>query len=75
MTTRRVTTYAHTVAGTAGVDATVEQFTNTFPMRIGADGGASAASFQDFELLAVAVFRRALSATEIASINTYYGTA
>ena len=29
----------------------------------------------DMELLAVAVFRRALNATEIASINTYYGTA
>jgi hypothetical protein len=29
----------------------------------------------DMELLAVAVFRRALSATEIAAINTYYGTA
>jgi hypothetical protein len=47
---------------------------NTSVMRIGADGGAGG-SFQDFELLAVAVFRRALSATEIATINTYYGTA
>ena len=74
-TTRTVTTYANTVAGTAGVDATVEQFTNAFPMRIGADGGASPASYQDFELLAVAVFRRSLTATEIAAINTYYGTA
>jgi len=74
-TTRTVTTYANTVAGTAGVDATVEQFTNAFPVRIGADGGASPASYQDFELLAVAIFRRALTATEIASINTYYGTA
>jgi hypothetical protein len=74
-TTRTVTTYANTVAGTAGVDATVEQFTNALPMRIGADGGTSPASYQDFELLAVAVFRRALTATEIAAINTYYGTA
>jgi hypothetical protein len=30
--------------------------------------------FADMELLAVAVFRRALTATEIAAINTYYGT-
>lgn len=72
---RRLTTYAGAAAGTAGVDATVEGFTNTFPMRIGADGGASPASYQDFELLAVAVFRRALTATEIATITTYYGTA
>ena len=47
---------------------------NTSVMRIGADGGAGG-QYQDFELLAVAVFRRALSATEIAAINTYYGTA
>jgi len=43
-------------------------------MRIGASALA-VASLQDFELLAVAIFRRALTATEIASINTYYGTA
>ena len=42
--------------------------TNTTLLRIGSGS-------LDTELLAVAVFRRALTATEIATINTYYGTA
>ena len=46
---------------------------STVALRVGALPAAT--SYQDMELLAVAVFRRALSATEIASINTYYGTA
>ena len=57
-------------ASTAAVGTAV----SIYPLRIGARGDA-ASSFQDFELLAVAVFRRALTATEIATINTYYGTA
>jgi len=67
------TTY--TSGQTAGTSATgaVGTVTNTEPLGIGANGAGN--TFQDFELLAVAVFRRALSATEIASINTYYGTA
>jgi hypothetical protein len=42
------------------------------PMRVGANGRAPATQFQDFELLAVAVFRRALTATEISQITAYY---
>ena len=68
-----VKTYtSNVVASTA--DATLGTLANTSVMRIGADGGAGG-SYQDLELLAVAVFRRALTATEIATINTYYGTA
>ena len=55
--------------------STVGPIGTTTSMRVGAVGDASATGFQDFELLAVAVFRRALTATEIATINTYYGTA
>ena len=68
-----VKTYtSNVVASTA--DATLGTLANTSVMRIGADGGGGG-SYQDMELLAVAVFRRALTATEIATINTYYGTA
>ena len=42
--------------------------TNTALLRVGSGS-------TDTELLAAAVFRRALSDTEIATINTYYGTA
>lgn len=48
---------------------------DAYPLRIGANGGSTANAYANFELLAVAVFRRALTATEIASINTYFGTA
>lgn len=54
--------------------AAVGTIANAAVMRIGALASA-ASNFQDFELLAVAVFRRALTATEITAINTYYGTA
>jgi len=54
-------------------DTTTGSLTTTQPLRIGISTAFTSPS--DMELLAVAVFRRALTATEIASINTYYGTA
>ena len=59
-----------TLSATAST-ASVGSLANARPMRIGSNtvGG----EVQDFECLAVAVFRRALSATEIATIATYYG--
>jgi len=57
------------VAGSQSLDVS-----DAYPLRIGANGGATASAYANFELLAVAVFRRALTATEIAAINTYYGT-
>jgi hypothetical protein len=55
--------------GTTSI-ATVDSPTNTLPLRVGrrSDGGA----YQDFELLAVAVFRRALTQSEINAISQYY---
>jgi hypothetical protein len=47
---------------------------DAYPLRIGANGGVTANAYANFELLAVAIFRRALTSTEIAAINTYYGT-
>ena len=64
-----------TFSGTTVTDATLvaRDTANAEVLRIGKaiTGGQVA----EGELLAVAVFRRALTATEIATINTYYGTA
>lgn len=51
--------------------AAVGSLANTGVFRIGRETGAST-SYQDFELIGVALFRRVLSTTEIASIVTYY---
>ena len=64
----------NTFSATSSV-ASIGAVASSLPLRIGATAAASPAAFQDFELLAVAIFRRALTATEIAQINTYYGTA
>jgi hypothetical protein len=53
--------------------ATSLDTSNVTPLRIGAN--ITGGQVWQGELLAAAVFRRALSATEIAAINTYYGTA
>ena len=60
------------VSGTTA-DGSVNSLANSGALRIAATGGGSgASSFADMELLAVAVFRRALTATEITAITTYY---
>jgi len=71
--TDQVTLYTNGVAGTPVTDFTVGTLANSGPMTIGRQdiGGAQ---YAQMELLAVAIFRRALTATEIAAINTYYGT-
>lgn len=65
------TTYTSGVASATAATGAVGTLTNTQPLGIGANGDGT--TFEDFELVAVAVWRRALSATEIATINTYYG--
>jgi hypothetical protein len=56
---------------TGSATDTSTSLANALNYRIGADpGGGNAGSF---ELLAALVFRRALSATELAAIATYYG--
>ena len=67
-------TFANASSSSAVSTSTVGSTLNALPMRVGCAAQA-VGSFQDFELLAVAIFRRALTATEIASINIYYGTA
>jgi len=63
--------YNNNVATAQQADTTTGSPVNTAPMSI----GVAAAVYADFELIAVAVFRRALTAAEIATINSYYGTA
>lgn len=62
------TAYNDGVAGTGVATALDLNTSNSF--RVGAGGGGN---YADAELLAVAVFRRALSASELATIATYYG--
>jgi hypothetical protein len=58
---------------TTGTASTLT-FANSLPMRIGANP-AGAPFYADMELLAVAVFRRALTAGELATVSTHYQTA
>jgi hypothetical protein len=59
--------------GTAGTEATtaIGSPTNSDAFRIGRYAG-SGTSYADMELLAIAVFRRALTATEVSRITSYY---
>jgi hypothetical protein len=59
----------NTTAGTPVTDTMTATLANSQPMTVGVAAGTAA----DMELLGVAVFRRALSATEIAAIANYYG--
>jgi hypothetical protein len=51
-----------------------DSLSNALPMRIG-NSSASTAQYGEMELYAVAVIRRALTAAEVAAVNTYYGVA
>jgi hypothetical protein len=74
-TGQTLATFSSSIMSTTASISAVGTLSNALPMRIGSNAFSTGGSFQEFELLAVAVFRRALSATEIDSINTYYGTA
>jgi hypothetical protein len=69
--TQEVTAYTNSSAASAGDTTSVASLSNSEPFRIGrrTDGSTS---YQDFELLAVAIFRKALTSGEIATLNTYY---
>jgi hypothetical protein len=62
--------YQNNTPSTSANITSVGSVANSLEMRIsGTSGGAGN---QDFELLAVAVFRRALTAAEISAITSYY---
>jgi len=66
------TTYVNSSVSTSTTDTTTGNLTTTTPFRIGRYGVSTL--YADMELFAVAVFRRALTPSEITTINTYYGT-
>jgi hypothetical protein len=70
-TAQTLGTFTNTTPITTTSISAVGSLTNAFAMRVGRRGGSSTA-YQDFELLAVAVFRRVLSAAEISAITAYY---
>jgi hypothetical protein len=57
--------------GTATTDTTTGTLANTTPMRVGTFGTAS--NYYEGEIVAVAVFRSALTSTELGQIADYYG--
>lgn len=60
-------------AGTPATGAQTGTIANAFDFIIGADSGASTGALPaDLELLAVAVWRRALTTAEITALNGYY---
>jgi hypothetical protein len=67
-----ITSYLGSTAGTPVTITATGTYANSEVMRIGRLSGAGT-SYADVELLAAMVFRRALSATELAAIATYYG--
>jgi len=62
--------YLNAVAGSTASTSAVGSLANAMSFRVGSMGDST--YYQDFELISVAVFRRILSTTEIASISTYY---
>jgi hypothetical protein len=59
-----------TVSATTSTSS-VGSLSNPYTLGIGREN-ASAGGYQDFEFIAAAIFRRALTAAEIATISTYY---
>jgi len=72
VTADQVATNSGSVMTTPSTDATTTTLSNTSVLRIGSDAPA-AGSYADFEFVAAAVFRRALTAAEISNIVAWYG--
>jgi len=71
VTTDNVTVYLNGTAGTAVTDTTTGSLSNAEVLRIARLSGAGT-EYADMEFIAAAVFRRALTAAEIAALTTYY---
>jgi hypothetical protein len=65
--------YLNGTAGTAVTDTTLLTLANAEVLRVGRLSGAGT-EYNDMELVAAAIFRRALSATEITTITNYYNS-
>jgi hypothetical protein len=71
VTADTLTVYLNGTAGTAITDTTTATLANSEVMRVGRLSGAGT-EYSDMELVAVAVFRRALTSGEITALTTYY---
>jgi hypothetical protein len=69
------TSYTNATAGTPSTDTTTGTLANIYPLRVGQTATApnqSGITYIDMEFVASAVFRRALSASEIATLSSYF---
>ena len=70
---------AKTYHGTTLIDSDTStpgamgNITSTLPLRIGRPATPTPAVYVDYEIIAVAVFRSALTSTQLGQIATYYG--
>jgi hypothetical protein len=71
VTADNVVVYLNGTAGTEVTDTTTGSLSNAEVLRIARLAGAGT-EYADMELLAVAIFRRVLSAAEISAITAYY---
>jgi hypothetical protein len=67
-----LTGYINSTATATVSTTTVGTLISSEVLRIGRRPGSGTPAYQDFELLAVAVFRRALTSTEITALTTYF---
>lgn len=63
--------YSGTTGSTTSDITALGSLTNALPLRIGRSAGTTT-NYQDFEFIAAAVFRRALTAAEVQAITSYY---
>ena len=66
---RNVRTYSGEMSGAAVTDSTLGSISNSQPLKIGSLGSVGA--YANMECFSVLVWRRALSASEIAAVSTY----
>jgi hypothetical protein len=71
VTSDNLIVYLNGTAGTAVTDTTTGSINSADVFRIGRLSGAGT-EYADMELLGVAIFRRALTASEITALTTYY---
>jgi hypothetical protein len=69
-TADNIIVYSNTTASTAVTDTTTGTLANPFTTMLGRPSFSGV--YQDFELVAAAVFRRALTEGEIATLNSYF---
>lgn len=68
--TKKITAWSNVTAGTASTAAVGTDASNAYNLRVGRQG--EIANYGDMEFVAGAIFRRALTAAEVATLSDYY---